>query len=389
MRQPIIKAANQRKQHAAHQHVVHMCDDKMGVVHLPVEGNQGQHHPSQPTANKNHQKAEHPQHGQFKPDFAAPQCRQPREYLDARGHRHQHARHGKKGLGQMRNADREHVMHPQAKADKAHGDNGEHNPTVTHQRTLGEDRNQGGNNPRRRQKNDVHLRVAEQPEQMLPQQRIAAAQAVKKDKPGGAFQLQHDAGENQRRKAEQNHQRHGQYVPAENRHFLQAHARRAHAQNRHHQFHPGGHRRDLHKGDAQQPKIRPAPRAEGGVAQRRIHKPAGTGGDAPQQAGAQNDAAEQIAEITQRPYARIGQIAGADHFGNQVHGQPFEHRDGEQKHHHRAVHGEQLVVHIRAEQFLLRQRQLRAHQHCEYAADQKEHDPGNHKADAHGGVIHG
>ena len=62
VRQPVVHAGQQWEEHAADQHVMHVRHDEMGVVHLPVEGHQGQHHPGQAAADENQQKTHQPQH---------------------------------------------------------------------------------------------------------------------------------------------------------------------------------------------------------------------------------------------------------------------------------------------------------------------------------------
>ena len=50
----------------------------------------------------------------------------------------------------------------------------------------------------------------------------------------------------------------------------------------------------------------------------------------------------------------------------------LHHRHGEQEHHRRAVHREQLVVEVGADQAVLRAAQLQAHQHGEQPAESKK-----------------
>ncbi len=137
VRQPVVDAGHQGEEHAAHQHIVHVRHHKVGVVHLPVKGYQRQHHAGQTARHKNNQEADDIQHWNVKYRPAQPEGGQPGEYLNGGGNGHQHARHREKRLGQVRDTHSEHVVHPQAKADKAHEDDGQHNGAVTDNGALG------------------------------------------------------------------------------------------------------------------------------------------------------------------------------------------------------------------------------------------------------------
>ena len=55
------------------------------------------------------------------------------------------------------------------------------------------------------QEDDVDVRMAEQPEQVLPQQRIAAARRVEEGQAEGALDLEQDRAEDERRKGHDHH----------------------------------------------------------------------------------------------------------------------------------------------------------------------------------------
>ena len=60
-RRPVVERGEQRKHHAADQHVVQMRDDEVGVVRLPVERHHRHHHAGQPAEREDEQEAEHEQ----------------------------------------------------------------------------------------------------------------------------------------------------------------------------------------------------------------------------------------------------------------------------------------------------------------------------------------
>jgi hypothetical protein len=104
-----------------------MRDYKVSVVRLPVERHNRDHHAGQPAEDEDEQESEDEQHGHFQLDATrrGEGC-DPGKHLDAARDRH-------------RRACGDHRHHP------------------------------GG-----RKKDDVLLRMAEEPEQVLPQQRVAA-----------------------------------------------------------------------------------------------------------------------------------------------------------------------------------------------------------------------
>jgi len=60
--------------------------------------------------------------------------------------------------------------------------------------------------------------VTEQPEQVLPKERIAAAGRIEEGLAECAFDLKQHTSGNERRKCEKNHRRRNQHVPSVQRH---------------------------------------------------------------------------------------------------------------------------------------------------------------------------
>ena len=61
------------------------------------------------------------------------------------------------------------MMHPKAKAEKSCADGGKDNPLVANDGGAGKRGDDHGDQGHGGEKNNVDLRVAEQPEQMLPE----------------------------------------------------------------------------------------------------------------------------------------------------------------------------------------------------------------------------
>jgi len=87
--------------------------------------------------------------------------------------------------------------------------------------------------------------VAEDPEQVLPQQRAAAQLRVEELGAEPTIELQQQAADDQRREGEQDHERHHQHRPREQRHPAQRHPGRAHLQHTDDDLDAGGDRTDL------------------------------------------------------------------------------------------------------------------------------------------------
>src|SRR5260363_336515 len=90
------------------------------------------------------------------------------------------------------------------------------------------------NDSERRQNHDIHLRMPEKPENMLIQHRVPAARRVEKGSAEMAVEQQHRHRARQHRYHRQQQIGGHQPGPCEHRHFHQAHPRRAHIQNGHH-----------------------------------------------------------------------------------------------------------------------------------------------------------
>jgi hypothetical protein len=109
-----------------------------------------------------------------------------------------------------------------------------------------------------------------------------------------------------------------------------------------------------------------------GPGQRHVGEPAGVRPGVQEEGDVQHQAAEQEDPVGEGVHAREGHAARADHQRHQVDGHGLHHRHGEQEHHRRAVHREELVVQVRARSACFRPRQLQAHQQRQQAAGAKK-----------------
>ena len=155
-----------------------MGDDEIGVVSLEIERRDGDHHPGQ-SADRRKSPAHRP--------YSIGTTRRTRppayggdegEDLDAGRNRHGLRRGRKEAERDRRQAGGEHVVHPEAEAQEAGADGRQHDPRIADDRPLREGRHDHRQQRDGRQEDDVDLGVAENPEQVLPEDRIAAARRI-------------------------------------------------------------------------------------------------------------------------------------------------------------------------------------------------------------------
>ena len=149
----------------------------------------------------------------------------------------------KKLCAELRQAGREHVVDPQAEAEEAGRDQRQHQRRVAEDRPPRERRDDRRDDAERGQEDDVDLGVAEEPEQVLPQQRVAAFGRVEEVRADQPVDDQQGAGEHHRRHGEDDHERRDQHRPDEERHAVERHAGRALLEDRDDDLDRDGERR--------------------------------------------------------------------------------------------------------------------------------------------------
>jgi hypothetical protein len=120
---------------------------------------------------------------------------------------------------------------PDDEAQEADRDHGVGHRQIAEHRLLGEGRDDVADHAEARQDQDVDFRVAEEPEQVLEHQRVAAAGRVEEVGAEIAVGQQHGDGAGQHRQRQQQQEHGHQDRPDEQRHPVQRHARRAHVED--------------------------------------------------------------------------------------------------------------------------------------------------------------
>ena len=149
-------------------------DHEVRVVEVEVERRLAEEDAADAAGHEQRDEAEREQHGGSEVDLAAPQRADPVEGLDRGGHADAHREHRERHGGVRAHAAHEHVVAPDQEAEEADAEDGVHHRFVAEDRLAREGREQLRGHAHAGQDRDVDLRVAEEPEQVLPQQRRAA-----------------------------------------------------------------------------------------------------------------------------------------------------------------------------------------------------------------------
>ncbi len=102
----------------------------------------------------------------------------------------------------------EHMMRPDARADKADQDSGRNHHRITENRLPRKDRHNFRDDGESRQHQDINFRVPENPKEMLPEDGRTARLCVEECGAQEALQGEHDLRGGERRK-KNDHEKHG------------------------------------------------------------------------------------------------------------------------------------------------------------------------------------
>jgi hypothetical protein len=300
--------------------------------------------------------------------------------------RDQHARRGEEALADLRQAGREHVVHPEPEADERGRDQRQHHRRVAEHGTRAERRHDRRHHAQRRDEDDVDLRVAEEPEQVLPEQRVAALRRVVEVRRDQAVERQEAARQHHRRHREHDHERRHEHRPHEQRHAVQRHAGCALLERGDDDLDRRDQRRELGEGHQLRPDVVALAGRVLRSGERHVAEPAGVRTDVGQERRPEQHAADQVRVVAVRVEAREGDVARAEHERHEVEPERLHHRYGEQEHHRRAVHGEDLIVEVGTEQLALGERELQPH-HQRQHAGQREEDERRHDVAARDPLV--
>ena len=277
LRPPVVDAAEDGEDGAAEEDIVEMRNDVVGVVHLPVDGEGRQEDAGQPAHREQGDEAEREQHRGLELDPAAPQGGEPVEDLHPGRDRDQHGGEREERVRERTQTDREHVVAPHPPAHEADEDPRVHHHRIAEQRLARERRQHLGDDAHRRQDEDVDLGMAEQPEEVLPEQRITPCAHVEEVRAEEPVEGEQHEGHCDHRHREQEQEVHDQGHPREHGHAHEAHPGRAHVDDGDDQVDGARERRDAEDLDAEDVEVDVVARGELVRAEGRVVEPAAVG----------------------------------------------------------------------------------------------------------------
>ena len=277
-----------------------------------------------------------------------PNRSQPVEGLDGRGHGDEHRGHGERRAEREIHAADKHVVTPDDEAKKRDGDDGVDHRLVTEDRLSREDRDDVGGETHGRKNQDVNLRMPEEPEEVLPKQRLAAAGRPEEARSHVEIAEEHRRSGRKHGHGENEQNRGNEQRPHRQWHAEHAHARATHIDNGRDVV---GRARDGRQavdenGDSPEtlPHLRPVVGAH--RAQRSIRRPTGPRRAARNEKRAQQkNTGEKIQPIADLIEQRKRHVPCPDLKGNEkVSERPDEKRHDHKEDHDRGMHGHQHVI---------------------------------------------
>ena len=133
----------------------------------------------------------------------------------------------KKLSPELRETGREHVVDPQPEPHERGGDERQDDRQIPEHPPLREGGDDGRDNAGSRNEDDVDLGMAEEPEHVLPQQRVARVLDVEEMRADESIENERRAREHHGRHREQHHERRHDLRPHEDRDPVQRHPGRA------------------------------------------------------------------------------------------------------------------------------------------------------------------
>ena len=374
----------------AHDHV-EVRNHEIGIGERQVHRDVAQEQPGQAAVDEGEDEPDRKQHGHPEVDVAPPQGQDPVVDLQGRGHRDDQGGGGEEEPEVRVHAADVHVVGPDHEAERAdQHDRPDHHP-VAEDVLAGMHAQHVGDDPEGGQRDDVDLRMPEEPEQVLEQDGAAAAVVQfpaqgqhlghEETGPDDPVERHHDRRHQQRRKRQQAQDGGHEDAPHRQRHAHQGHAAGPRLQHRGDVVQPAHGERDDEDGQRHQHQHDAAAYSRSALADRlgRIQRPAGAGGPAgDEETGQQHDDAQQVDPEAEHVHVGEDHVPGAAHQRDQVVAESTQEQRRQQvDDHDHPVHGHVLVILVGVHQVeAVGKTQLQAEQ-------QRQHQ--RHHADENGG----
>ena len=175
------------------------------------------------------EEAEGEEHWRFERNLAAPERTEPVEHLNAGRDADEPGHKAEPRLEDRTGG--EHVVRPNAEAQAADTHGGEDERLVAKQRLAREDGQNLGDDAHARQNHDVNGRVGVEPEDVLPEDGVAAAVRVEEVAAEVAVHKKHDKRGGEHWRGQELEDRGHEHRPAEDRHAEHGHPRGPHPEH--------------------------------------------------------------------------------------------------------------------------------------------------------------
>ena len=380
LRPPVVQPGEDAEDRAPEEHVMQVSDDEVGVGHLPVDGERGEEDPGQAADREHTDESQSEQHRRIEDQVPAPRRREPVEDLHPCRNRNRHRAEHEERLQPDRHPDGEHVVCPNEHREEADADCRERDRLVAEDRLARKDGDDLRDDPHRRQDHDVDLWVAEEPEDVLPENGAAALRRIEEVRAGLPVDQQQRQAHRERRQHEDQHQGVDLDRPREERQAHPRHSGSSQVVQRDDEVDRTGERRDREDVQREDPEVdavtaRVLARRQRGVTRPAALRRAAAGEEAEQE----REPSEEEQPVGHRVQARERHVVGADHQREQVVPEAREDRDDDEKDHRRSVNREELVVAVARDEVLVRRRELRTHE--------QRHDPAGHEEEQRRGDV--
>ena len=219
--------------------------------------------------------------------------------------------------------------------------------------------------------------MTEHPEEVLPEQRVGALGHSVEIRAEEPVELQEHQRDGDHREGEHHEELHDERHPREDRHAHERHTGCPHVDDRGDEVEAGRQRGDTEDLQTDHPEIHVVLRRVGLRAERGVAEPAAIRRHRPEDRHRDEDAAQQVDPVRKRVQSRKGDVTRTDLQRDQeVEERRRERHDGEEDH-RRAMHREQLVVHVGRNELSIRRRQLGTEHGGLEAAEHEEEQAGD------------
>ena len=395
-REPVVEGTEDGEEDGANDDVVEMSDDEIRGAELPIKRNSRKHDASEAGDEELEQECNAEEHGSFEDELAAPHGAEPIENFDSGGNRNDHGGQGKGGVAIGTHPNREHVMGPNAHADETDGDSGADHDGIAEDGLAGEDGDDFRSEGKTGDDQDVDLRVAENPEEMHPQDGGAASLSVKEVRAEETIESEHHLGGRKGRNDDEHQASRDQVEPGQKRHLAEGHAGTTEAKDGGNKVDAGADAAEPGNEEAERPEICAVAQGKGLCRERGVRKPAnvGRGANAIEAVAADETEVQKKATESGKPEAegieaRKGHVSRANHERKEVIAEAEQDRHGDKKDHGGAMHGEHLIEELRGDEMVVGNDELDAHDGGFNATDYEEEDGVEDIEDAEALVVNG